>query len=188
MQLEGYAYRLMPFKITGAKDGFVNSKIMADNMLNKMYWRGLNDDKIYYHGDFYMGIPSVTLRLSTYRLADQLIREGNIPLAKKVLNHLDQVMPDKVIPYDQFSASMVSLLIEVGDTSKALAVAKTMMDRNDKALDYYLSGGIRSHDRDIQIALYEMNIIAASLSESKIPANQYQSIVAKFDKWQNRLK
>jgi hypothetical protein len=188
MQLEGYAYRLMPFKITGAKDGFVNSKIMADNMLNKMYWRGLNDDKIYYHGDFYMGIPSVTLRLSTYRLADQLIREGNIPLAKKVLNHLDQVMPDKVIPYDQFSASMVSLLIEVGDTSKALAVAKTMMDRNDKALDYYLSGGIRSHDRDIQIALYEMNIIAASLSESKIPANQYQSIVAKFDKWQSRFK
>jgi hypothetical protein len=153
-----------------------------------MYWRGLNDDKIYYHYDFYMGIPSVTLRLSTYRLADQLIREGNIPLAKKVLNQLENIMPDKVIPYDQFTASMVSLFIEVGETSKALTIAKTMMDRNDKALDYYLSGGIRSHDRDIQIALYEMNIIAASLSESKIPANQYQAIVAKFEKWQSRFK
>jgi hypothetical protein len=188
MQLEGYAYRLMPFKITGAKDGFVNAKIMADNMLNKMYWRGLNDDKIYYHGDFYMGIPSVTLRLSTYRLADQLIREGNIPLAKKVLHQVEEVMPDKVIPYDQFSAMIISLFIEVGEQKKALSIAKTMMDRNDKALDYYLSGGIRSHDRDIQIAFYEMNIIASALVESKIPANQYQGIVAKFDKWQSRFK
>jgi hypothetical protein len=185
MQLEGYAYRLMPFKITGAKDGFVNSKIMADNMLNKMYWRGLNDDKIYYHGDFYMGIPSVTLRLNTYRLADQLIREGNIPLAKKVLNQVENVMPDKVIPYDQFTASMVSLFIEVGETKKALSIAKTMMDRNDKALDYYLSGGIRSHDRDIQIAYYEMTIIASTLSQSKLPVNQYQELIAKFLKWKN---
>lgn len=188
MQLEGYAYRLMPFKIPGAKDGFVNSKVMANNMLNKMYWRGLNDEKIYYHGDFYMGIPSVTLRLNTYRLADQLIREGNIALAKKVLNQTETVMPDKVIPYDQFSASMVSLFIEVGEPKKALAIAKTMMDRNDLALDYYLSGGLRSHDRDIQIALYEMNLISASLVESKIPANQYQSIVAKFTKWNERVR
>lgn len=187
MQLEGYAYRLMPFKINGAREGFVNTTIMANNMLNKMYWRGLNDEKIYYHNDFYMGIPSVTLRLSTYRLADQLIREGNIPLAKKVLDNLETIMPDKVIPYDQFSASMVSLLIEVGETSKALSVANLMMNRNDKALDYYLSGGIRSHDRDIQRSLYEMNIIAVALSESKIPANQYQSTVSKYEKWRKRF-
>jgi hypothetical protein len=187
MQLEGYAFRLMPFKIPGAKDGFVNSKIMADNMLNKMYWRGLNDEKIYYHGDFYMGIPSVTLRLNSYRLADQLIREGDAKLAKKVLNHVESVMPDKVIPYDQFSANMVSLYLELGDTSKALAIAKTMMDRNDKVLDYYLSGGLRSHDRDIQIAYYEMNIISASLTESGIPSSKYEAIVSKFTKWKERL-
>jgi hypothetical protein len=83
---------------------------------------------------------------------------------------------------------IISLFIEVGEQKKALSIAKTMMDRNDKALDYYLSGGIRSHDRDIQIAFYEMNIIASTLVESKIPANQYQGIVAKFDKWQSRFK
>lgn len=27
-QLEGYAYRLMPFKVNGAKDGFVNPQVM----------------------------------------------------------------------------------------------------------------------------------------------------------------
>ncbi len=188
MQLEGYAYRLMPFKIEGAQDGFVNSKIMADNMLNKMYWRGLNDENIYYHGDFYMGIPSVTLRLGTYRLADQLIREGNMALAKKVLDHLDQKMPNKVIPYDQFSASMVGLYLSMGEETKALKMAKTMVDRNDKALDYYLSGGLRAHERDIQVALYEMNVIVSSLKQSKVSEAKYKNLETKFMKQLARVQ
>ncbi len=188
MQLEGYAYRLMPFKIQGAQDGFVNSKIMADNMLNKMYWRGLNDEKVYYHGDFYMGIPSVTLRLGTYRLADQLVREGNTPLAKKVLDHLERVMPNKVIPYDQFSASMVGLYLSMGEQAKALKMAKIMVDRNDQALDYYLAGGLRAHERDIQIALYEMNVIVSSFKESKVAPAQYKSLESKFTKQLARVQ
>jgi hypothetical protein len=188
MQLEGYAYRLMPFKIPGALDGFVDSNIMADNMLNKMYWRGLNDEKIYYHGDFYMGIPSVTLRLSTYRLAEQFIQEGNKAMAKKVLDHLEKIMPDKVIPYDQFSARMVALFIEVGDYTKALAISKTMITRNDRALNYYLTGdSVRGHDRDIQIAWYEMSIIGSILTNSPIPANRYASILAPVDKWSKQF-
>ena len=181
MQLEGYAYRLMPFKISGAKDGFVNTKIMADNMLNKMYWRGLNDPSIYYHGDFYMGIPSVTLRLGTYRLADQLVREGNFPLAKKVLDHLDFVMPDKVIPYDQFSASMVGIYLSIGEEKKALEIANTMVKRNAKSLDYYLAAGVRSNERNIQIAAYEMNIIVSSLKESKMPPAKYKELEGIFN-------
>jgi hypothetical protein len=188
MQLEGYAYRLMPFKIPGALDGFVDTKTMANNMLNKMYWRGLNDDKIYYHGDFYMGIPSVTLRLNTYRLAEQFIQEGNPKMAKKVLNHLEKIMPDKVIPYDQFSSRMIALYVEVGDYTKALDIAKTMVDRNDRALNYYLSGdGIRSHERDVQIALYEMSIIGSILRGSPIPVNRYEPILARMEKWERQF-
>ncbi len=180
MQLEGYAYRLMPFKISGAKDGFVNTKVMSDNMLHKMFWRGLNDPSIYYHGDFYMGIPSVTLRLGIYRLADQLIREGNIPMAKRVLAHLEQVMPDKVIPYDQFSASMVGLYLTAGDEKKALEMANVMVRRNSNALDYYLSGGIRSNERNIQIALYEMNLIISSMKESGVAPAKYKELEEMF--------
>ena len=157
-------------------------------MLNKMYWRGLNDEKVYYHGDFYMGIPSVTLRLGTYRLADQLIREGNMSLAKKVLDHLDQKMPNKVIPYDQFSASMVGLYLSMGEEAKALKMAKTMVDRNDKALDYYLSGGLRAHERDIQVALYEMNVIVSSFKQSKVSEAKYKNLETKFMKQLARVQ
>ncbi|CAM3682404.1 glycosyltransferase family 117 protein [Aquirufa aurantiipilula] len=188
MQLEGYAYRLMPFKIPGAKDGFVNTKIMADNFLNKMYWRGLNDDKIYYHGDFYLGIPSVTARLGVYRLADQLIREGNLPKAKQVLDYLDKVMPNKVIPYDQFSASSVGLYLEIGDEAKALSMANTIIKRNSKAIDYYFSeDNVRSHDRDIQIAFYEMNLIVSAFKESKVNPAKYKELEEIFNKQITRI-
>jgi hypothetical protein len=155
---------------------------MADNFLNKMYWRGLDDENIYYHGDFYLGIPSVTARLNTYRLADQLIREGNASMAKKVLDHLEKVMPNKVIPYDQFSASMVALYLALNDEKKALDIANTMVKRDSKACDYYFNAGIRKHERDIQLALYEMNLIVSSLKESKVDPNKYKELVVLFDK------
>jgi hypothetical protein len=121
-------------------------------------------------------------------LADQLIREGNIPMAKRVLAHLEQVMPDKVIPYDQFSASMVGLYLEAGDEKKALAMANVMVRRNAKAMDYYLSGGIRSNERNIQIALYEMNLIISSLKESSVAPAKYKELETMFTAQMNKVQ
>jgi hypothetical protein len=83
MQLEGYAYRLMPFKVPGAKDGFVNTDIMYNNMTTKMAWRDLDNPKTYYHSDFYLEVPVVTARLSFLRLVDQLVREGKLQKQNK---------------------------------------------------------------------------------------------------------
>jgi len=181
MQLEGYAYRLMPFKIAGAKDGFVNSKIMTNNFMHKMYWRNLNNEKVYYHGDFYLGIPTVTARLNVYRLADQLVREGNIGMAKKVLDHLEQVMPNKVIPYDQFSASMVGLYLACKDDKKAMEMANTIVRRNNKALNYYFANDIGHYQRDIQLALYEMNVVISAMKENNVAPNKYAELEAMFN-------
>ena len=161
---------------------------MSDNILKKMYWRGLDDDKIYYHGDFYLGIPSVTARLNVYRLADQLVREGKYSKAKKVLDFLDKKMPDKVIPYDQFSASMVELYLAVGDSKSALKIAATMVNRDDQLLDYYLDGRYNSHERDVQIAIYEMNMVVSALKASKLNPAKYQELDAKFTKQMGRLQ
>ncbi|RVU26918.1 DUF2723 domain-containing protein [Sandaracinomonas limnophila] len=181
MQLEGYAYRLMPFKIAGAKDGFVNTKIMTDNFMHKMYWRNLNNEKVYYHGDFYLGIPSVTARLNIYRLAEQLVREEKYSEAKKVLDHLDSVMPDKVIPYDQFSASMVGLYLACKDEKKALDMANTIVRRNNKALTYYFDTNVGHYQREIQIGLYEMNMVVSSLKEYNVAPAKYKELEAMFN-------
>ncbi len=180
MQLEGYAYRLMPVKIPGAKDGFVNSSLMYDNLTKKMFWRDLDNPKTYYHSDFYLQVPIVTARLSFLRLVDQLVREGNMPKAKAALDYCNKVMPDNVIPYDQLSANFVALYLAAGDKKTALKVADTIMNRNNKALDYYLNDRRSSDSREIQTALYEMNIIVDGLKNAKAPeAVKYDAMMQK---------
>jgi MFS family permease len=180
MQMEGYAYRLMPFKVPEAKEGFVNSDLMYKNMTTKMAWRDLDNPNTYYHSDFYLEVPIVTARLSFIRLADQLIREGNKAKAKAALDYSMKVMPDKTIPYDQLSANYVSLYLAAGDKKTALQIAETMMTRNDKALDFYLENKRGGNSRAIQTALYEMQLIVNSLKDNKLPeANKYEAMFAK---------
>jgi hypothetical protein len=76
----------------------------------------------------------------------------------------------------------------MGEEAKALKMAKTMVDRNDQALDYYLAGGMRAHERDIQIALYEMNVIVSSFKESKVAPSKYQALESKFMKQLARVQ
>jgi hypothetical protein len=107
---------------------------------------------------------------------------------KKVLDFLDQKMPDKVIPYDQFSASMVELYIAVGDQAAALKMASKIVKRDDQLLDYYLDGRYDSHERDVQIAIYEMNLVVSALKASKVSPAKYQELEAKFTKQMGRLQ
>ena len=180
MQMEGYAYRLMPVKIPGAKDGYVNSDIMYDNLTKNMFWRDLDNPKTYYHSDFYLQVPIVTARLSFLRLVDQLIREGKLAKAKAALDFCDKKMPDNVIPYDQLSANFVALYIAAGDTKSGLKIADIMMNRNNKALDFYLNDRRNSDSRDIQSALYEMQIIVEGLKNAKLPeAAKYEAMMQK---------
>ena len=116
------------------------------------------------------------------------MREGNYAQAKKVLDYLDQKMPDKVIPYDQFSASMVELYIAVGDPAAALKMASKIVKRDDQLLDYYLDGRYGSHERDVQIAIYEMNLVVSALKASKVSPAKYQALEAKFNKQLARLQ
>ena len=180
MQMEGYAYRLMPFKVPGAKDGIVNSDIMYDNLTKNMFWRDLDNPKTYYHSDFYLQVPIVTARLAFLRLVDQLIREGKLAKAKAALDFCMKKMPDNTIPFDQLSANFVSLYVAAGDIKSGLKIADVMMNRNNKALDYYMNDRRNSDSRDIQSALYEMQIIVEGLKNAKIPeAAKYEAMMQK---------
>jgi hypothetical protein len=97
-------------------------------------------------------------------------------------------MPDKVIPYDQFSASMVELYIAVGDSNAALKMASRIVNRDDQLLDYYLDGRYGAHERDVQIAIYEMNLAISALKASKVNPAKYQELEAKFNKQMARLQ
>lgn len=187
LQLEGYAYRLMPFKISGARDGFVNSDVMFDKMMNKMAWREMNNPKVYYD-ETYRGAPVVSARIAFYRLATQLIQEGKLDKAKAVLNRCLDVIPDKAIPYDQISVSFIGPLISVGEKARALQMAQTIMNRCDENLNYYIE--TNGDSQDIRVNLYEMNLVVQQLQDAKLTAeaSKYEAIFNKhYQRLGNRL-
>jgi len=179
MQLEGFAYRLMPYKIPGARDGYVNSDIMYENLMKKTAWREMDNPNTYYDATF--DTPIFSSRVAFLRLTDQLIREGKKDKAKEVMNRCLTVMPDKSIPYDNVSVSFVGPLLEVGERQKALDIVEKVMARNDQNLGYYTQQP-GQYSKEINTNLYEMNLIVNQLKEAKINdlAAKYEPIFQKY--------
>ena len=137
-QLEGYAYRLMPFKVAGARDGFVNSDIMKDRLTNKMAWRNLNNPNVYYDSETYLKVPMVTARFAFLRLVDELVREGKKEDAEKYLDKSLELMPDNTIPFDQLVGNYPIFYYEIGKPEKAKKIAEIMVNRADNNLKYFI--------------------------------------------------
>lgn len=173
MQLEGYAYRLMPVSVQGATDGYVNSTIMYENMMKKSAFREFDNPKVYYDETY--RTPIVSARIAFFRLADQLLREGNKARALEVLNYSLKVIPDKSIPYDQISSNYVRFLFELGEPKRALEIADIMATRADQALSYDKTGhqyGSPNSD------LYVLQTIVEACKDAKqtAAASKYEAI------------
>ena len=164
MQVEGYAYRLLPVFVPNATDGYVNSDIMYNNLMTKMAWRELNNPNTYYDNTF-LGSPVFTARIAFLRLVGQLIAENKLDKAKLALNKILDVMPDKSIPYDQISSNYIRPLFQLGEDKKAMEIADTMASRADENLTFAQENG-SSNQRDANIDLYILQTIVNSLRES----------------------
>ena len=190
MQLEGYAYRLLPIKVSQGDDGFANSDVMYENMLKKMAWRGMNNPNVYYDSETYLKVPIITARLAFLRLADQLVREEKKTKAKEVLDFANKVLPDSVIPFDQLCTNYVMYYFEVGDNKKAMEIAETITKRADGNLAYFTQkAGQKSAEwmpdniqNYLQINLRNLQVISniCSRNNQEVAAKRYEAIYNKY--------
>ncbi len=190
MQLEGYAYRLLPIKVSQGDDGFANTDIMYDNMLKKMAWRGMDNANVYYDSETYLKVPIITARLAFLRLADQLVREEKKTKAKEVLDYANKVLPDKSIPFDQLCSNYVMYYFEVGDSKKAMEIAETITKRADGNLAYFTEKSKYSsaewmpdNVQDyLQINLRNLQVIAniCSRNGQEAAAKRYEATYNKY--------
>jgi hypothetical protein len=185
-QLEGYAYRLMPFKVEGARDGFANTDLMKDRLLNKMSWTGLDNANIYYDSETYLKVPIITARFAFIRLADQLVREGKKAEAEAILDKSLALMPDKSIPFDQLVANYPIFYYEIGNKEKAKAISEVIVNRADEELKYFIKknkvqGDKQWGDRNIETIIQsDMRLIqllyTAAEQHDKPLAEKYKKI------------
>lgn len=139
-QLEGLTYRLVPIYAGQQPDGStgrINTDILYTNMMDKFKWGNMANPDIY--------LEETSLRQTKnfrnifYRLAMELVREGNKEKAIKVLDRCMEVMPNSTVPYDVFVVRLIEAYYAAGDSAKANALAKQMIDINAEKAKYYLS-------------------------------------------------
>lgn len=171
-QLEGMAYRLLPVKVPGSPEGWIDTDIMYNNMMNKFFWRGLDDPEVYYNEWYYSFTSSE--RLQFYILADELAKEGNKDKAKGALLKSLRLMPDASLPFDESIANYVPLLFKLDEKQKANFIIKTMGPRIEKNLEYAEKLG--------DIRELQSNLIVAQRFSEALRANGDEKEALKYEK------
>ena len=116
LQLEGMAYRLVPYKEAG-KEGTISTRIMYDNLMNKFAFGGINNPHIYL--DENSERMCRAHRQMFDMLIEQLIKEGENEKAKKALDYCMEQIPGTTVAHNYSSASFVEYYYVLGENEKA---------------------------------------------------------------------
>ena len=116
LQLEGMAYRLVPYK-EASKEGTISTRIMYDNLMNKFVFGGINNPHIYL--DENSERMCRAHRQMFDMLIEQLIKEGENEKAKKALDYCMEQIPGTTVAHNYSSASFVEYYYVLGENEKA---------------------------------------------------------------------
>ncbi|MBC7921315.1 MAG: DUF2723 domain-containing protein, partial [Ferruginibacter sp.] len=175
-QEEGPVCRLLPVRVPGAAQGYVNSAVMYRNLMQRSSWRGLDNPDVYHDDDTRRRFVFMN-RLRFGQLAEQLIREGQQARARAVMQRCLTVMPDRSIAYDRADSALIGPLLEVGEANRALEIARVMAGRADENLRYYPTSGA-SNGREIQNNLGILHDVAVALRDHRRPeAGRYEAML-----------
>ncbi len=128
-QLEGLAYRLVPIKTATQNEivpGSVETTKMYNNVMNKFVYGNMNMEKVYLDENNLR--MTTNFRINFSRLAEELMNEGKMDSAVKVLDKCMQELPDKTIPLNYFSAKLAELYYRAGGAMKNQNPAVTGVD------------------------------------------------------------
>ena len=176
---EGNAFRLLPLKRPDKNQAFVNTDVMYDNLMNKFWYRELDNPNSYYNDD-YRGFVQ-NHRFSFNTLAEGLILEGKKEKAKEVLMRSMALMPDEANYYDYSTVETISLFITLGENEKAIELSKIMGTRAIDMLAYlelHQTSMGNEHQKNIVI-LNQVSNFMRTLGENEL-AQQYNYEFLKY--------
>ena len=138
-QLEGLAYRLVPFVANNSdgQTGYVNTDIMYENLMNKFQYGNMQDPAVYM--DENNRRMCMNLRNNFARLADALFREGKKDKAIEVLDRCVELMPHENIPYNFFIMPTIEAYYKMGENDKANALVEILFKMYTEECDYYFN-------------------------------------------------
>lgn len=136
-QLEGLAYRLVPFRTINpdGQTGRVNTDLMYNNMVKKYRWGGLDKGELYMDENNLR--MTMNLRNNFARLAMELIRVGKKKEASEAVDLCMKVMPKNNVPYNYFILPIAEVLFKLDRTEDATKLVNDLADLYEQDLKYY---------------------------------------------------
>jgi hypothetical protein len=141
MQLEGFAYRLVPiFTHSNGRyeAGRIDTEQLYDNLMNKFSYGHMEDPNVYLDDFHVRTVSIVRLRTRFIQLATELIRKGDTARANRVLDRCIELTPDSKIPFDHTIIQVASAYYQCNQFDKANALVKALSEKCNNKLSYYL--------------------------------------------------
>jgi hypothetical protein len=169
-QMEGLAYRIVPFASQGDMfgRGGINSEKMYDNMVNKFKWGGVENPDVYLDENIVRMLGN--FRSSFARLAMQLIAENKRDMARKALDRCLEVIPEKSVPFNVYNLLLIEAYYQLGDIEKANSIANAVKNNVYQDMNYFMSLGPKYKS----YLVYEKRIAFYSLEEIRKMASTYK--------------
>ncbi|MDN3676082.1 DUF2723 domain-containing protein [Flavobacterium paronense] len=141
LQLDGLVYKLVPIKTPIDKE---NPYDMGDIDSDKMYdivmkWSWGNGDLTTIYHDPETRKNSISYRTNMARLMEQLINEGKMEKAKKIIDLALTKMPMDYYGYYTMVEPFASGYYELGEKAKAQKLLERLMTKYKQSLTYYSS-------------------------------------------------
>lgn len=158
-QLEGFAYRLVPYKAEDESfehTGTINSDILYDNLMNKFKWGRMNAPDVYIDEQNKRTLSIMNSKSVFAQLANQLSLENKQDSAVAVLNRCLELMPHEKIPYDYHVLELIDAYYNANATEKANALAKKLAKVYFDEIRYFtgLDGRfLNAVDRELSLAV-----------------------------------
>jgi hypothetical protein len=186
---EGIAFRLVPLHIKGdeSQAGGVNTTTMYHNMMDKFFWKNLNNPNVYL--DETCRRLAMNYRNAFGRLAVQLIKEGQNAKAIKALDFCMKTLPEYQLPYDYFTLQIAYAYAKAGEVKKAADIWNRMLTLSKENIDYQMhsratkGGGM---DGETQQNMYYLQKIVQDAGKTQQTEMEKKAKTI-FEEYYNRL-
>jgi hypothetical protein len=153
-RLEGFAYRLVPYKTDGA-EAYINTDILYENLMHKFDWESMTAKNVYFGTFDLRNFRILAIRETFAKLADKLIVEGKNKKAEEVLDKCIQIMPDEKVPYDMSLFEIIRNYYKIGQNEKAGKIIDLLASRYKEEF-IYLSGKEGMFSQQVAGDYYEL--------------------------------
>jgi hypothetical protein len=149
LQLQGLVYKLVPVKAPIDEEnapmdmGMIDSDAMYDIVM-KWDW-GNGDSKTIYH-DPETRKNSISYRTNMARLMEQLINEGKLDKAKKIIDLAMDKMPMEYYGFYTMVEPFAGGYYEVGEKEKARAILSKLIKKYQENLTYF--AGLKTSEQN----------------------------------------